>query len=70
MLRRAAIDVNCNASFGGEVERNVSRDNDFSASFIKRASSFSASFPHQGVTLASSSRYPDDRILGGNQHHV
>src|SRR5439155_17286992 len=34
------------------------------------ASPFSASFPHQAVPLASLSRYPDDRILGGNHHHV
>jgi hypothetical protein len=40
------------------------------ASFVKHAGSFSAGLPAPGVLLASSSRYPDDQILGGNQDHV
>jgi hypothetical protein len=39
--------MDSNASYAGDVERKVSRDNDFSlrGNFIKRASSFSASLP-------------------------
>ena len=36
----------------------------------KSCASCHASVPAPSTPLASSSRYPDDRILGGNQHHV
>ncbi len=53
--KEGAADVNSNASFVGGVERNVSRDNDFSlrGNFIKRASSFSASLPAPRSPLGS-----------------
>jgi len=53
--KEGAVDVNSNASFVGGVERNVSRDNDFSlrGNFIKRASSFSASLPAPRSPLGS-----------------
>jgi hypothetical protein len=62
---RIRLDLDSNATFEREVERNMSPDDDFSlwASYIKRVRSISANF--QPVPLASSSRYPDDRILVG-----
>ncbi len=58
--------MDSNASYAGEVERNVSRDNDFSlrGKVLQTASSFSAGLPTSGSPMASSSRYPDDQIFG------
>ena len=42
--------MDSNASYAGEVERNVSRDNDFSlrGKVLQTASSFSADLPTSG----------------------
>jgi hypothetical protein len=42
--------MDSNASYAGEVERNVSRDNDFSlrGKVLQTASSFSAGLPTSG----------------------
>ena len=65
------VDTDSNASFAGEVERNKPRQRFFSVrQAFSNAPALGQSPLHQGVPLASSSRYPDDRILGGNQSCV